>query len=162
HGDDLVGYIVKGIQYARYGFPIDKKTTIAKSLYDVFTEEDPTEWTIEEITSSNETFSSNRITNLINLRTRQQIVAPKLIQKPQDSVKYSPSENISEIKSKQDTESVINPAFQNTHDNPYKSKKIFRKGKDLSDLARIYDPEMKYSGSKDSFDYKLTIFMDLC
>ncbi|KHJ30968.1 hypothetical protein EV44_g3978 [Erysiphe necator] len=35
-------------------------------------------------------------------------------------------------------------------------------GKEPSNLARIYDNEMKYRGEKDCFDFKLAIFIDHC
>ena len=35
-------------------------------------------------------------------------------------------------------------------------------GKELANLAKLYTDESKYSGENDNFDFKLTIFMDLC
>jgi hypothetical protein len=35
-------------------------------------------------------------------------------------------------------------------------------GRELANLAKLYTDEMRYSGEKDHFDYKLTIFNDLC
>ncbi|KAI0994367.1 hypothetical protein K3495_g13816 [Podosphaera aphanis] len=35
-------------------------------------------------------------------------------------------------------------------------------GREFSNLMKMYDDKLKYSGSKDSFDYKLTIFYDPC
>ena len=34
--------------------------------------------------------------------------------------------------------------------------------KELSNLTRMYNKDMKYNGENDGFDYKLTIFRDLC
>ncbi|KAI1007169.1 hypothetical protein K3495_g1050 [Podosphaera aphanis] len=48
----------------------DRKTTIAKSPYNVVKEEIPTEWTLEEISSSNETFSSNKIATIMNRKIK--------------------------------------------------------------------------------------------
>ena len=35
-------------------------------------------------------------------------------------------------------------------------------GKEIANLIKLYTDEAKYSGEKDNFDYKLTIFLDLC
>src|SRR6202041_2790839 len=35
-------------------------------------------------------------------------------------------------------------------------------GKELANLAKLYTDESKYSGENDNFDFKLTIFTDLC
>ena len=35
-------------------------------------------------------------------------------------------------------------------------------GKELANLAKLYIDESKYSGENDNFDFKLTIFTDLC
>ena len=35
-------------------------------------------------------------------------------------------------------------------------------GKELANLAKLYTEESKYSGEDDNFDFKLTIFHDLC
>ena len=32
----------------------------------------------------------------------------------------------------------------------------------MANLAKLYTNDAKYSGENDNFDYKLTIFMDLC
>jgi hypothetical protein len=34
--------------------------------------------------------------------------------------------------------------------------------KELVNLAKLYTDEAKYSGENDNFDFKLTIFTDLC
>jgi hypothetical protein len=35
-------------------------------------------------------------------------------------------------------------------------------GRELANLAKLYTDESKYSGNNDNFDFKLTIFTDLC
>jgi hypothetical protein len=35
-------------------------------------------------------------------------------------------------------------------------------GRELGDLAKMYEGKMKYGGAMDSFNHKLTIFHDLC
>ena len=35
-------------------------------------------------------------------------------------------------------------------------------GKELANLTKLYIDESKYSGENDNFDFKLTIFTDLC
>jgi hypothetical protein len=35
-------------------------------------------------------------------------------------------------------------------------------GRELANLAKLYTDESKYSGENDNFDFKLTIFHDLC
>ncbi|KAI1000719.1 hypothetical protein K3495_g7477 [Podosphaera aphanis] len=35
-------------------------------------------------------------------------------------------------------------------------------GKELANLARMYENDMKYRGEQDSFDFKLAIFLDHC
>jgi hypothetical protein len=34
--------------------------------------------------------------------------------------------------------------------------------KELVNLAKLYTDKLKYSNENDNFDFKLTIFMDLC
>jgi hypothetical protein len=34
--------------------------------------------------------------------------------------------------------------------------------KELANLAKLYTDEFKYSGKNDNFNFKLTIFIDLC
>ena len=34
--------------------------------------------------------------------------------------------------------------------------------KELANLAKLYTNKSKYSGENDNFNFKLTIFMDLC
>jgi hypothetical protein len=34
-------------------------------------------------------------------------------------------------------------------------------GKELTNLAKLYTDKSKYSGEKNNFDFKLTIFIDL-
>ena len=35
-------------------------------------------------------------------------------------------------------------------------------GKELANLAKLYTDKLKYSSENDNFDFKLTIFTDLC
>ena len=35
-------------------------------------------------------------------------------------------------------------------------------GKELANLAKLYTDESKYSGKNNNFNFKLTIFIDLC
>ncbi|RKF82229.1 hypothetical protein GcM1_173008, partial [Golovinomyces cichoracearum] len=67
--------------------------------------------------------------------------------------------------------SIIKP-FQNTSqiNSPIKTKndssqtkpQISTSGRDLVNLMKMYDRKLKYSGFQDGFDFKLTIFYDLC
>ena len=34
--------------------------------------------------------------------------------------------------------------------------------RELSNLSKMYEPDLKYHGNDDSFDFKLNIFMELC
>ena len=52
---------------------------------------------------------------------------------------------------------AINP--QVTDPQPTQAKTY---GKELANLAKLYTDKSKYSSENDNFDFKLTIFTDLC
>lgn len=135
----------------------DRNTTIAKSLYNVVKEETPTEWTLEEISSSNETFCSNKIATIMNSKTKFEPTETKSDKNYDNSFargltdKYIPEQNLKQdFYSAEDINSLQKPSCNQSY------------GKELANLARMYDNEMKYRGEQDSFDFKLAIFLDHC
>ena len=129
----------------KYGVWIKKErqTTVAQALAQTLLEEDMTPWTDTEIRECGEVFVSDRINYILKNPTPLRNTPPTV-----------------------DTpESSDNPAEV---DNPAKAKQPLEQqqqqghGKELANLARLYTDDMKYSGENDNFDFKLTIFHDLC
>ncbi|KAI1006918.1 hypothetical protein K3495_g1308 [Podosphaera aphanis] len=110
----------------------DRKTTIAKSLYDVITETEPTQWTIEEVSSSNETFCSNKVVAIANLQTNPQETAPKLKQAQAYISTRSFEKRPSEVKLEQN--------IYDAEDTPPKpSQQDLGYERELANLVRMYD-----------------------
>ena len=114
------------------------RTSIALSLYNTLKEEEPTEWTdfeINEYLSSGGTFNSGQITYMLKMK-QNQLPGPPSIQyekmPPVISIPLAPA--------------VITQGH----------------GRELSNLAKMYTEESKYSGENNNFDFKLTVFHNIC
>ncbi|KAI0996015.1 hypothetical protein K3495_g12165 [Podosphaera aphanis] len=117
---------------------------IAKALAEIATEENPSVWPQEDIKEQMEkggAFNSYRA-------NKPSIFASSLSGAKQITVKnetptYSDFNN-----------GRTNIVAQNTN--------ISSKGSDLTDSGKNYTSDMKYRGNDDRFDYKLSIFYDIC
>lgn len=153
----------------------NRNTTIAASLYEVLIEEEPTKWTIEDVLKSNETFNSNKIIHLLKSSEKVNSHLPSASQ-PQapdnpPTIKPEPlSQNLLNEQSLSQAKfqaipqlpTLQSPQIPVERDLFATPDKTSGFGKELSNLARIYNSEMKYTGDQDSFDYKMTIFLDNC
>ena len=57
---------------------------------------------------------------------------------------------------------ITAPSINTLNTQPTEAKTTINYSRDLATLAKIYIEESKYSGEDNNFDYKLTIFNDLC
>lgn len=130
----------------------DRHTTMAVSLFNTLSEESPTEWTKEDIINSNETFDSVKIINV--MKNSQNYSVQTKLGNPRMSTQELP-------KRSQSIHPSTDQASQKKPSEP-SSYPITGYGRELSNLAKMYGPELKYQGEGDSFDYKLNIFMELC
>jgi hypothetical protein len=144
----------------------DRRITIARSLYDTLCEEDPTEWSKEEIQEhikASGLFSSFKLNRISGL-----------IADPLNEVQATDQSGFGIDLTGQGTpEPQVTdrntPGTQGTDQNPPvtqvtnpQTTQAKTYGKELANLAKLYTDESKYSGDNDNFDFKLTIFTDLC
>jgi len=129
-----------------------RSSTVPESLFNTLEEEDPAEWTepkIKEYIATGNKFNSRRINYLLNhggfaKTTEDPNEDP--IETPKDSTETpeDPTETPADLIKTRHT-----PDTQGF-------------GKELTNLAKIYTEDNKYSGENDNFDFKLIIFYDLC
>ncbi len=111
------------------------------SLYNTLTEENLTEWTREQILDyikNNRPFSSYKLNRIAGLIDDPFNLTRSIGQNTPDP--RAIDQNLSPL--------------------PLPQPKTY--GKELANLAKLYTNKAKYSGKNDNFDFKLTIFMDLC
>src|SRR6266516_285391 len=131
-----------------------RNMTVPESLLNTLQEEEPTEWTEFEIKEHMATvgkFNSGRINYMLN--------------------KTHPT-NTNRLPTTNPTPSAIQPVppvQQNPqHDMAAKAEILEWQnqtqgfGKELTNLAKMYREDNKYSGEDDNFDFKLVIFHDHC
>jgi hypothetical protein len=132
----------------------DRRMTVAESLYNTLQEEDPIEWTMQEIEEHIRTegqFNSVPINHILSQDnklagpTHARTTALPDLPGPLDSPELH-----------QHTQSVSGEPEQ------LASREQSTFGKELANLAKMYTDESKYSGENDNFDYKLVIFHDIC
>ncbi|KHJ35289.1 putative glycosyl [Erysiphe necator] len=157
---------------------IKRKTTIAKSLYNTPIEKTPTEWTLEEVSNSNEKFDSVKIVNIT--KNIKDINSPLTLQlNPQNSFLplkekspylFEPSSSKAQLAVNKKTlspfESTSNKT-QLTSNHPSSSQFSISQpapdyARELVNLSNMYEPDLKYRGDDDSFDFELNIFLELC
>lgn len=148
------------------------RVTIAKSLQNTIQEETPTEWTQEEVAAHFKSFgafnsiqlnSSVGLQSLLPVQLSQPVQA---LQQPvrQPSVPEQPNRPVQPNLHAQPTRLVQPDHPQNSLNAEDLPTQPQHKGytKELGSLHKLYTESVKYSGEKDNFDYKLTIFRDLC
>jgi hypothetical protein len=130
----------------------DKHITVARSLYNTLHEEDQAQWSKEDIL---EHIKTNGPFNSYKLNKESGITI---------DLSVNPSKHTSIID--QDEAGTMDQDEAGTMDrdesgatDAMQSKNY---GKELANLAKLYTADAKYSGENDNFDYKLTIFLDLC
>jgi hypothetical protein len=120
----------------------NKNITIAKSLSNTIEEEEQTQWTQEELL----------LQKTLNPKVSYLLYHEKKI----TPEKYTtPRENTPEPNT---TPRVTTPELYQTTEHI----KVKEYSKELGSLVKYYSEESKYSSENDNFDFKLTIFYDLC
>lgn len=144
----------------------EKRKTIAQSLYATLQEERPTPWTNQEIQehmatkgdflsrviTSNLTRGSNPPNPPTPHSARYQQMSP-----PPQSLPAGPQATAPPAPPLAPTAPIQAPQAPET---PPAGDRSY--GKELANLAKMYTEENKYGGNGDNFDFKLTIFHDLC
>jgi hypothetical protein len=159
-----------------------KSKSVPQALYDVAHEDDPTEWSDEEIKlyiDNEGPFNSY----IINRRLKSRSLTPSTSPTPTPAVSNNlptaelssptdvtapptnvtaPSTDVTAPPTNVTAPStdVTAPPINVTA--PTKVTAAVNYGRDLATLAKMYTEESKYSGEDDNFDRKLTIFNDLC
>jgi hypothetical protein len=151
----------------------DRQFHVSQSLYNTLCEEDPTEWTKEEIqeqiraTGPFTSFKLNRISGLIANPLNEIQATGQSGFRINLTGRSTPEPQVTDRNT---------PGTQNTDQNPlvnYQNPPVTQVtdpqttraktyGKELANLAKLYTDEAKYSGENDNFDFKLTIFTDFC
>lgn len=145
----------------------ERDTSLSSSLFYKWTEKVPTKWTKEEVLQSNESFDSVKIIHLPK---------PSQIQSAQTTTGCFPSkdqkydnkfESSRSITPSRDPLTQSFPSIDPTKDQKGKVKfepqyPTIGYSRELSALSKMYDPDLKYHGDNDSFDFKLNIFFGLC
>jgi hypothetical protein len=139
----------------------DRRKTVAESLYNTLQEDEPTEWTAQEIEEHLQTvreFKSGRLNYMLS-RDNNEVassvharttVPPDPDPDPPDPLDPSDFPDPYQHRTEHRTESVNKAPVSQSY------------GKELANLAKMYTDESKYSGENDNFDYKLVIFNDMC
>ena len=122
------------------------RLSIATQLCKVLAEDSPHKWTQEEI---NEQVESDEGFNSI-LVGPQSYVATSLTPSSQD-IKQPIGQPVEQP--------ITQPTAAHRLPNQVPGQQY---GRELSTLVKLYTDKQKYGGSADSFDFKLTIFYDLC
>jgi hypothetical protein len=121
-------------------------TTVPESLFSTAQEKEPTEWTESELRSHLDNsggFNSPRINNILQ----------------QKRIRTAPFSSQTFPTTRQDTpfSDLVSPTGRTQE-----LGQEFGNRRELSNLAKMYTEEQKYSREQDNFDYKLVIFEDLC
>ena len=123
------------------------RVSMAKELFKVLQEDEPHEWTKEEI--ENQINSSDGFNSFLKSRFPAISTTPAIV----TTVPPPPTT----------VTTTIRPAVVTTTTSaPPTVATITGHGRELGNLAKMYEDKMKYGGAMDSFDHKLTIFHDLC
>lgn len=136
-------------------------TSIAQRLLETIQQENPLEWSKDEIedqlVADKLPFDSrfNPNWNNQNLPPLSKLSATSLTTKQNISDK-------TEIISKCDPTSQQQLKTLGQYSAKTSDSFIRSNGRELADMAKSYFDEDKYSGSQDRFDFKLTIFKDIC
>jgi hypothetical protein len=138
---------------------VDRRVTVAQSLFETLGEEDPTEWSNTEMREQlkKEGFNSYRLPSFQRQTSLSRSPTPTAPPAPPPASELPPE--LPSIEQPVDTPETPTQEFA-TPSATLPATSGF--GKELANLAKLYTEESKYSGEDDNFDYKLTIFHDLC
>jgi hypothetical protein len=120
------------------------RLSIATELYNVLAEEEPHKWTMDEIVEQANTVQG------LNSILRQPQALPTI-----PSIPRNPIHATTTIPALPAAVTTIIPV-------PPSTTTITGHGRELGNLAKMYQDKMKYGGAMDSFSHKLTVFHDLC
>ena len=136
------------------------------ALFTTVQEEEPEQWTEFEVNDcllKGEEFNSNRIkilldnkTALTTLTTLSTPTTPAIRHTTNSTTEAEVTVRATPTNQRQTPTQLDNQTPQPV----YTTEKDF--GKELTNLAKIYTTESKYTGQDDNFDFKLVIFHDLC
>ena len=128
-------------------------TPIARALRMLLEEEEPTEWSEQEIKEqlSKGKFNSCRLNQFPN-----QFYAPTQPTLISPSPRPEPTQTVEQPRQTQTIEPKILGRSQSA------TPGIQGYGKELTNLSKSYSDSLRYTGNDDNLDYKLEIFHDLC
>ena len=150
-------------QLRKYGVWVKKERrggTAAQALYKTLLEEDLAPWSEEEVracVNAGEVFDSRRIDIILNKRTKT-FTSTRLT--TTDTLEYGDSPEDDQPEAEQPE--VERPGAKQGTEQPPEKQQQQGHGKKLANLVRLYIDDMNYSGENDNFDFKLTMFHDLC
>jgi hypothetical protein len=153
----------------------DRHGNAAQALFQTLQEDDLAPWSeteIRECLKTGETFDSRRIDYILNegkvsTRTLTHSTAAASTTAAAAGIPTEASEHVNHPRS----ERPEAEQYENEHPEheqpkaeqpPEKQQQQQGHGKELANLARLYTDDMKYSGENDNFNFKLTMFHDLC
>ena len=133
----------------------DRRKTVAESLYNTLQEEEPAEWTTQEIEEYIRTtgrFNSAQINYMLGQNDAASSAHARTAVPPDPPDLPDPL----------DPSDFPDPYQRSVSKEPGQPAREQSFGKELANLAKMYTDESRYSGENDNFDYKLVIFHDLC
>jgi hypothetical protein len=135
---------------------VDRRVTVAQSLFETLGEKDPTEWSNTEMREQlkKEGFNSYRLPSLQRQTALSRSPTPPAPPPASELPPELPSTEQPVDTPETPTQEFATPLATLPATSGF--------GKELANLAKLYTDESKYSGEDDNFDYKLTIFHDLC
>jgi len=147
--------------------------TAAQALYQTLLEEDLAPWSeteIRECLKKGEKFDSARIDYILNNGEKPSVPTPSTsvttpsIPPPSIPTPIPPIPTPIPSTNTDIPEPVDKPEQSVTKQGTEQPLEQQQQGygKELANLARLYTDDMKYTGENDNFDFKLTIFHDLC
>lgn len=158
--------VMRGVYVAK---PSTKdKYTLSDGLFDLVQEEEQHKWTDEELTDvlNGEPMNTGSLRKRLNSSKTELITnpltrfrSPTPLARRQSPEFMTPPTSIPS----QQTTVPVPSMLSNTNLQLLKSSTTVQVAhKEIATVAKIYTDEQKYSGVNDSFDYKLTIFYDIC
>ena len=149
-------------QLRKYGVWVKKERqgNAAQALYQTLLEEDLAPWPEGEVqacVNKGEIFDSRRIDIILDKEGKASTPAHLTTANALEHVNFPKAEQ-----PEAEQPEPERPEPERKTEQPLDQQQQQGHGKELANLARLYTDDMKYSGENDNFDFKLTMFHDLC
>ncbi|KAI1003750.1 hypothetical protein K3495_g4457 [Podosphaera aphanis] len=147
-----------------------KRKTISQTLFHCLQEEEQHEWTdenLDDILNENYIFKSPKLVRRIAKREDSSTSVRQSTVEPLETPHIKQPAIVSPVSSNASLDvplALLENKQENNNLPPQRSANANSKtfGKEIANMAKIYTEEQKYSGTNDSFDFKMKIFYDIC